>query len=102
MDHRRWLLALILLVSLDFAVPFEAVPGGFVIDDDEEEAVGVERRIVERPTAAVRRPAPLRTAAAGLVPAVRRFVARPVLTPPRAFVPAAAQSADPASATDDH
>jgi hypothetical protein len=102
MHHRRWLLAFLLLVSLDFAVPYEPVRGGFELDD-EEEAVHVDRRRVERPADDTRRPAQPRADAVALRAALRRFVARrPATAAERRIVPVATQSSDPASAVDDH
>ena len=102
MFHRSWLLGLLLVVSVDFAIPYEQVRAGFEVED-EEEAVRVERRRGERPAADTRRPQPPRPYAVAMRAVLRRFNARrPVAAAEHRIVPVATQSSDPASPSEEH
>jgi hypothetical protein len=53
---RRFLLLLLLFVSLDFAVPYEPTARGWQEYEDEEESVHPAARRLERPSAAAHAP----------------------------------------------
>jgi len=53
---RRFLLLLLLFVSLDFAVPYEPTARGWQEYEDEEESVHPDGRRLERPCAAAEAP----------------------------------------------
>ncbi|HEY2995098.1 MAG TPA: hypothetical protein VGM22_19970 [Methylomirabilota bacterium] len=57
MRSRRFLLLLLLFVSLDFAVPYEPTARGWYEFEDEEESVHPAGRRAERPQATSARPA---------------------------------------------
>jgi hypothetical protein len=102
MFHRSWLLALILVCGVDFAIPYEQVRAGFEIED-EDEAVHVDRRRGERPAADARRPQPPPPYVVAARAALRRFTARrPVTAVEHRIVPVVTQSSDPASPSEEH
>src|SRR5216117_266065 len=102
MFHRSWLLALLLVVSVDFAIPYEQVRAGFEIED-EEEAVHVERRRGERPAGETRRLKPPRPYVVTMRAMLRRIsTRRPVAAADHRMVPVVTQSSDPASPSEEH
>lgn len=69
MKSRRFLLLLLLFVSLDFAVPYEPTARGWHEFEDEEESVHPEARRLERPGAAAAQPSSAAVAASRPRPA---------------------------------
>jgi hypothetical protein len=60
--RRRFLLLLLLFVSLDFAVPYEPTARGWQEYEDEEESVHPEASRLERPRASPSESSPTTTA----------------------------------------
>ena len=97
MRSRRFLLLLLLFVSLDFAVPYELTARGWYEFEDEEESVHPAGRRLERPQATSDRPADAEAAAVRARSAPIPDHARPPYPAPVTRLARADTSSPPAS-----